>query len=381
MAITLYHGDCLAVLRSLADSSISSIVCDPPYGLSDHTQDDIIACLSAWLAGEEYTHGKSGFMGRTWDSFVPGPEVWKECYRVLKPGGHLLAFAGTRTMDLMGLAIRLAGFELRDSIAWLYGQGMPKGLNIGKAIAKSGAEAGAWDGWHSSLKPSFEPLVVARRPLEGTIVQNTLTHGVGGLNIDACRLPIDPQIDDPRLGGAGTWGTGAMAKNVYGEYQGETVGSSPLGRFPANALHDGSDIVMKAFASFGDKTSGLPGTRRKAHETHSMSGRLNRTGETETGYGDSGSVARFYYAAKVSAKERGKSKHPTMKPLALMRYLLRLVTPLGGTVLDPFAGSGTTGQAALDEGFDAILIEREQEYVDYIRQRLDWFITEDILSD
>lgn len=429
MPVTLYHGDCLDVIKTLPDNSISSIVTDPPYGLSDHSPADIIACLTAWLAGQPYAHKGGGMMGKSWDSFVPGPEIWRECLRVLKNGGNLLAFAGTRTQDLMGISIRLAGFEIRDSFAWLHSQGMPKGLNISKKIdqmagvtreiigtkintydgairdpSKHGnpadqshigkwgltktphgmpmtvagtPEAAQWEGWHSAVKGCFEPLVMARKPLDGTIVENVLKHHVGGYNIDACRLPINPAVDDARLGGVGSWKTDTMAKNVYGEYSGQRGNSSSLGRFAPNVGHDDSDAVLEAFASFGNKTSGIPGTRKKAHNTHSMAGRLNLTDEPEVGYGDDGSIARFYYAGKVSPSERGSSRHPTLKPLSLMKYLIRLTTPKGGLILDPFAGSGTTGQAAIDEGFDAILIEREQEYVDYIRNRLGWFISED----
>ena len=436
MTVTIFHADCIDALKTLPDNFVDSIVTDPPYGLSDHKPEDVVKCLTAWLNDEPYTHGKKGFMGKSWDSFVPGPEIWKEALRVLKPGGHLLCFAGTRSMDLMSMAIRLAGFELRDSIgfahdsgsapisAWICGSGMPKGLNISKQIDKklgkerkvigvdetrlrpnrkyeSGAignlggngnisdrtdngatitapaldEAKQWEGWNSSLKPAWEPIVMARKPLIGTIVDNVLEYGVGGLNIDACRIPIDPELDDPRLGGKGTWGTGKMAKNVYaGGYSGEEVGSSALGRFPANVIHDGSDEVLAAFDAYGVKTSGTAGVRQKEHETHSMSGRMNKTGEKEVGYADTGSASRFFYAAKASAKDRQGSKHPTIKNLSLMRYLVKLVTPKGGTVLDPFAGSGTTGQAAVEEGCNVILMEREDEYVADIQHRLNLFL-------
>jgi site-specific DNA-methyltransferase (adenine-specific) len=262
------------------------------------------------------------------------------------------------------------------------GFGAGAGAGAGAYMKESGVKddrplcetAKAYSGWHTSLKPAWEPIIIARKPCEGTVVQNTLKHGTGGLNIDACRLPIDPEIDDPRLGGKGTWETGAMAKTVYGDFAGETVGSSELGRFPSNVITDGSEIIEDIFSGFGEKTSGVPGKRRKPHETHSMSGRLSILDRTETGYGDAGSASRFFYQAKATAADRDGSKHVSVKPIALMRYLCKLVTPKGGIVLDPFAGSGTTGQAAIDEGFKAILIEREAEYCADIRARLVLFL-------
>lgn len=210
------------------------------------------------------------------------------------------------------------------------------------------------------------------------VVGNVLKHGVGGINIDASRMPIDPDVDDPRLGGEGTWSTDKAAKNVYeGGYAGERTGSSPLGRYPANVIITDEEAVQAVFDAVGEKASGKPGTRRKKHETHSMSGRLGMTGEPEKGYGDKGSASRFFYCSKVSPNERGDSRHPTQKPITLMRYLAKLICPPGGVILDPFAGSGTTGQACLDEGFNCILVEREPEFADYIRERLNWFIDSD----
>ena len=220
MQFNLFNGDCLDVLKKLPDNSVDSIVTDPPYGLSNQSQDDIVKCLTAWLADEAYTHGKSGFMGKKWDSFVPSPTVWKECLRVLKHGGHIACFAGSRTQDLMGMSLRLAGFEMRDTIFWCFGSGFPKGLDIAKGIdgvlGKQGTsvmtsgndgrkavfqnggqgegyqkhleykpsdQAKQWEGWNSQLKPAYEPIILARKPLDGTVVNNVLKHGVGGLNI------------------------------------------------------------------------------------------------------------------------------------------------------------------------------------------------------
>ena len=331
-------GDCLEIMRDIPDGSIDAIVTDPPYGLSDHRTSDVFSCLSSWLAGQEYRPNKKGFMGRTWDSWVPGPEVWREVFRVLKPGGHVVAFAGSRTHDLMSMALRLAGFECRDTVLWVYGSGFPKSLDVSKAIDKAaGAErevigvderiarrqprkgyspvldkqstfngananitapatdaARQWQGWGTALKPAFEPALLFRKPLVGTVAENVLAHGTGALNIDGCR------VED---GGDET----------------------SKGRFPANLIHDGSDEALGVF----------PG---------------------EAG----GSAARFFYCAKASKTDRGTdNSHPTVKPTELMRYLVRLVTPLGGIAFDPFMGSGSTGKAAVLEGFHFLGIEQD----------------------
>lgn len=396
--INLFHGDCLDVLKSLPESSLDACVTDPPYGLSDHSPEEVSACLEAWMAGKPYlTKNKGGFMGRSWDAWVPGPEVWREVLRVLKPGAHLLCFAGTRSMDLMSMAIRLAGFEMRDTIgnahagssgapllAWVYGSGMPKSLNVAKAIDKMlrGDEAGTgemhpdaakWNGYGTTLKPAWEPIIIARKPLLGTVAETVLAHGTGGMNIDATRV-VGPK-------GEGVWGTSNATINTerkfnasptMKDYRSEAVETEEgmIGRHPANVVHDGSDEVMALFDAAGIRKSGVPGVRRKPHETTSMSGRLNMTGEVEKGYADEGSVARFYYCTKASKKERAGSSHPTVKPVELMKWLVRMVVPPDGTVLDPFGGSGTTGAAAIAEGFSATLIERETQYAHDIVRRL-----------
>lgn len=366
MPVKLFHADSMDVLPTLSENSVDSVVTDPPYGIS--------------------------FMGKKWDYELPSIDIWKEVFRVLKPGGHMLAFSSTRTYHRMVCAIEDAGFEIRDQLCWLTSQGMPHGTNIAKAIAKDNPEAAEqWEGWHSYLKPSVEPIVLAIKPCDGTIAENILKYGVGGLNIDECRIPVDMDVDDARLGGKGSWKTDGMAKNAYGNFNSKESGvrsiSSPLGRFPANVLHDGSEEVIEIFDSFGEKSSGVPGKRTKEHHSNSMGklGLLDR--DNEIGYADKGSVARFYqscefnaeekrifYCPKVSPKERGKSTHPTLKPVKLMQYLCKLITPKGGTILDPFAGTGTTGEAASYEGFSAILIEREKEYADYATRRLGMFL-------
>lgn len=427
--IKLFEGNCLDEIKKLDDQSIDAILTDPPYGLSSHSQEDVIECMTAWISGKEYISNKKGFMSKTWDSWTPGPEIWKECLRVLKPGGHLLCFAGTRTIDLMMIAIRLAGFEIRDTIgnahgaplmAWVYGQGMPKGLNISKAIDKkfglkqkeigikvntydgsirnpekhvspadssnigewglnstphgmpelepNSDEAKQWHGWNTQLKPAWEPIIMARKPLDGDIVSNVLKHGTGGINVDASRIPVDMNVDS-HLGGNGSWTTDKAGKKVYGlGFSGGIIKSSTEGRYPANVIHDGSSEVLETFRHVGVKSSGKPGKRNKKHESSAM-GSLNSL-EKEIGIGDSGYVDRFFYCSKATNAERAGSKHPTVKPLALLRYLLKLIVPENGIVLDPFAGTGTTGEAAYNIGVNAVLIEQNAEYIEDCKNRL-----------
>lgn len=307
------QGDCLEILPLLREEGlqVQAVVTDPPYGLS--------------------------FMGKYWDekdNVAFQSDTWKICLDLLAPGGHLVAFGGTRTYHRLCVAIEDAGFEIRDQLAWVYGTGMPKGLNVAKSIEKAGGtpeQAQQWDGWNTGLKPAWEPIVLARKPLVGSVAACVLQHGTGAININPNRIPIDAAIDDPRLGGKGTWGTEKMAKNVYeGGYEGIRVGSSPLGRFPPNVIQDGSPEVIALF----------------------------------------GEAHRFFYCPKASRKERRESSHPTVKPLDLMRWLVRLVTPPGGVILDPFAGTGTTGEAAQLEGFECIMIERDPEYFKDAENRL-----------
>lgn len=334
--VKVFHGDCLDVLRDLSDASVHAVVTDPPYEL--------------------------GFMGKTWDGTGIAYDVglWAECLRVLKPGGHLLAFGGSRTWHRMAVAIEEGGFEMRDSIAWLYGSGMPKSMDVSYAIDKAAGavradrvvtdpgqnavlsptvtptnkgepvtpDAARWRGWSTALKPAFEPIVVARKPLAGTVVANVLVHGTGALNIDGCRH---------RDGDA------------YGEWT-QVDSSHQAGRWPTNVVLDESQ------AEELDQQIGTSGAE----------------------YNDAGGASRFFpvfrYEAKADSAERPRANgvsHPTVKPVALMRWLVRLVTPPGGTVIEPFAGSGTTLQAARAEGFDVIGIEREADYLPLIRERLE----------
>lgn len=351
MTISFFHADNMKALRELPDCSIDSVVTDPPYGLGK--EPDALVMLKDWLEfGHHDVESKVGFKGSEWDSFVPQPNLWKEVYRVLKPGGYVLSFASTRTQDLMGLGLRLAGFEMRDLIAWIYGSGMPKSLDVATAVCKEdSSKSENWDGWGSNLKPALEPITMARKPLCGTIAKNIVTYGVGAINIDGCR--VEPATSNE------TTNDGLKEK-------------TPKGRHPANLIHDGSDEVMDAFAVFGEKKSCMSPSSARSPGT--ILGGSRTQGNLPM---DSGTAARFFYCAKANKADRDGSLHPTVKPIALMRYLVRLVTPPGGVVLDPFAGSGTTGQAAVDEGVRAILIERENEYAEDIRRRLVMYISED----
>lgn len=313
----VHTGDCLEVMRSMPDASVSAVVTDPPYGIA--------------------------FMGKEWDRDVPPVDVWRECLRLLKPGGHLLAFAGTRTQHRMASRIESAGFEIRDMLAWVYGSGFPKGLDVAKAIDKARTEdvganrevpitmpetegAKTWQGWGTALKPAIEPVTLARKPLTGTVAANVLKHGAGALNIDACRVGST----------GGTTRSHQAPVSENGWRKGHSIESLDSGRWPANFIHDGDDEVADL----------LP---------------LEQ--------GDSAS--RFFYCAKPSASERGRgNNHATVKPVDLMRYLIRLVTPPGGLVLDPFAGSGTTGIAAVCEGVSFIGIELDAGHADLARKRI-----------
>jgi DNA modification methylase len=377
MKVALHHGDCLDVLRTLPDNSVDSVVTDPPYGLA--------------------------FMNKKWDYEVPSIEIWAECLRVLKPGGHLLAFAGTRTQHRMAVRIEDAGFEIRDMVAWVYGSGFPKSLDVSKAIDKAaGAErdvvgpnpnsrpnmvgvkasvlsprvdspitapateaAKQWEGWGTALKPALEPITVARKPLVGTVASNVLTYGTGGLNVDGCRVSTTDSYKYPN-------GPGGKSLHYSSEARSADVRPNPTqmhaeGRWPANLIHDGSEDVLShlgsaarffycAKASKKDRDEGLDDVAVTAG--HDMTDRKE---------GSAGLNNPRTGAGRTSG---ARNHHPTVKPTDLMRYLCRLVTPPGGVVLDPFMGSGSTGKAAKLEGFSFIGIEREAEYMEIARKRI-----------
>ena len=382
-------------MAQLDDNSIDSIVTDPPYGLS--------------------------FMGKKWDYDVPSVDIWIECLRVLKPGGHLLAFAGTRTQHRMAVNIEDAGFEIRDMIAWVYGSGFPKSLDVSKAIDKAaGAErevvgrhpcpagnkaggnslnmsavgmpataaitapateaAKQWQGWGTALKPALEPITVARKPIKGTVADNVLKWGTGGLNIDECRVGLGEGEDTKRVKGGHktSYIGGEMKKN----YDIENQSDRDLGRFPANLIHDGSDEVVRLFPNTSSGKMGPWNNRTTDGSPNGIYHKFNVEHPLGETYGDSGSAARFFYCAKASKSDRGNDNlHPTVKPTDLMRYLVKLVTPPEGVVLDPFMGSGSTGKACVSAGFSFIGIEMEQEYIDIAKARIEREKKKGIQSD
>jgi hypothetical protein len=385
--VTLYHGDCLDVLRELPDASVDAVVTDPPYEL--------------------------GFMGKGWDAsgIAYDVDLWRDVRRVLKPGGHLLAFGGTRTWHRLACAIEDAGFEVRDSIAWMYGSGFPKSLDVSKAIDKAaGAErerqeprklakssdslsasgfnadgwapqvntpvtpdAERWQGWGTALKPAHEPVVVARKPLIGTVAANVLAHGTGALNVDGCRVESGSDYHDLDVTQGGDhFSIGSDAKTRGTKF------TPSAGRWPANVVLD-----EYAAAVLDEQSGERPGMGRGPLRRGATTGRsiggdsafgtADAFTAEDAGYNDTGGASRFFYTAKASTDERPRVDgiaHPTVKPLDLMRWLVRLVTPPGGVVLEPFAGSGTTLEACVIEGFHAIGIEREADYIRLIEARL-----------
>ena len=460
----LLNGDCLDKLKELEENSIDSIVTDPPYGLS--------------------------FMGKKWDYDVPSQEIWEQCLRVLKPGGHLLAFAGSRTYHRMAVRIEDAGFDIRDQIMWVYGSGFPKSHNIGKAVDKlqgnqrqvvgsdsrtakdacwgkadpnspnyDGSTYGVgewdvtkgnspWEGWGTALKPAHEPIVMARKPFKGSVAENVLEYGVGGINVDGCRIGYSDN-DDPRIGKGYEWESKA-------EPFGEAIttqnkeGWNTQGRFPANIIFD--EEAGKILDEQAPKVGNAFNSKRKQNTRggggHTLT-REHSEGESNGVFDGLGGASRFFYCPKVSKKERSEGMienvpvfsgrprredgsviykethaeewaeamskkerkdktalagaeeklqtikgrdagqditnvphkarpvgraniHPTVKPTDLMTYLIRLVTPKDGIVLDPFMGSGSTGKAAMREGFQFVGIEREQEYMEIAEQRIDY---------
>lgn len=377
---TLYHGDCIEVMRLLPDESVHAILTDPPYGL--------------------------GFMGKEWDDLPPGLPWAVECLRVLKPGGHMLAFGGSRTWHRLAVAVEDAGFEIRDSIAWLYGSGFPKSMDVSKAIDKAAGHwrgkagelktgneamsggnyertgkgrpitvsAAAAAGWGTALKPSFEPIVVGRKPFKGTVADNFIKHGTGAINVDGCRVgDMERTFGGPE--------TRRDQSQSIGAFAGDRVTVTVTGRWPTNVLLEESQ------AEALDGQTGVS-TSRVGKPRSAAAG--DGWGMTATGaeYDDAGGASRFFptfhYEAKAPGAERPDvdgTQHPTVKPLELMRWLVRLVTPAGGTVLEPFAGSGTTIEAALIEGFNVIAIERDETYLPLIMQRITKPLQQSLFGD
>ena len=360
MKAEIVNADSIEHLKTLDDNCIDAVVTDPPYGLGNCSSRAVNEALTAWIAGQEYKPRGGGFMGKSWDAFVPGPELWREVYRVLKPGGHAVIFAGSRTVDLMGIAVRLSGFEVRDMLHWIYGSGFPKNLDVSKAILKRGGaeQADHWEGWGTALKPAHEPILLCRKPLEGTVVDNVERWGVGGLNIDGCRIETEDV-----LGRA----TGSSLNRAYVggiATQWNSLGTTVEGgRWPANILLDDHA------ASLVDIQAGLEASRffycAKAGREERESG-LDARPSSLVNDGRKKSIDNAYQRGKTERR----NIHPTVKPLAVMRWLCRLITPTGGLILDPFNGSGTTGCAAVQLGFSYLGIEREPEYAAIARARV-----------
>lgn len=392
---TLYHADCRSVLRELADNSIHAVVTDPPYALVSIQKRFGKPGSAAAQHGKDglYARASAGFMGKQWDTgeVAFSDEFWAEVQRVLKPGGHVVAFSGTRTYHRMAVAIEDAGFEIRDQLGWLYGSGFPKSHN----------QRGEWEGWGTALKPAWEPIALARKPLDGTVAQNLAKWGVGALNIDGCR------VDSHNKGWPKTrrYAPGQMAGGE-GYLRGktvETVDQSDAGRWPANICHDGSDEVMAAFPDAPGQ-QGYVGPEHGERPSKGIYGDFGARPDSHPRSDSTKSAARFFYCAKAGRKDRDEgldalpkkaggmvsntsgqhitrrdenykpepraNTHPTVKPTDLMRWLCRLVTPPGGTILDPFMGSGSTGKAALLEGFHFIGCEREDEYMPIAQARI-----------
>ena len=405
---TVYNGDCLEVMDKIDKCSVDSVVTDPPYHLTSIVKRFGKEGSAPAQFGTDgaFARASKGFMGKEWDGgdIAFQVETWRKCYELLKPGGHLIAFSGSRTYHRMAVAIEDAGFEIRDQCIWLYGSGFPKSHNVG-------------NGWGTALKPAHEPMVLARKPLsEKSVAQNVDKFGTGAINIDACRIEGEVKHPDtmPDFRDQGEQSKAAIGvdKLSFGQTSNakrKQLSDSDLldnqtGRWPSNVMHDGSEQIQEIFP----ETSSTEGSRERTHKGIWTAGELADTEQFMPAYGDQGNASRYFYCAKTSKDERNsglhgfetkmmgmsggaqsvgegydkgqdiglnkviarKNTHPTVKPVELMRYLVRLVTPKGGLVLDPFMGSGSTGMGAREEDFRFVGIEKEEEYYEIAKARI-----------
>ena len=424
----ILNGDSKEVLKSVEDNSFDALVTDPPYGLSQVTPQTMAECLATWSTGGTWApKNKKGFMNKEWDSFVPQPDLWREVYRVMKPGAYGVVFAGTRTQDLMSISLRLAGFDIRDTIMWIYGSGFPKSHNValgidkklghtnrGKAIPTASryqasdteeknklksnpvgeytsrdTRSKQWVGYGTALKPAYEPIILIRKPPEGTVADNILKWGVGGINVDATRIPLQE--------GENT-GVNPQSNKVTEAKRGfrnksEKIGSMnddwKKGRWPANIMLD-AESAQELDQQSGTQKSGTAGSKSRAWGVAGKPTIGKWEAQGSEGYGDTGGASRFFYTTKANKKEREAglepkedtkraNVHPPVKPIDRMRYLVRMVTPPGGTVLEPFLGSGTTLCACALEDVEGFGIEREEEYAEIAKGRIDhWSAIADI---
>jgi DNA modification methylase len=422
VTISILQGDCRDVLAGLPADSLHACLTDPPYGLEfmgrewDKFNDKPRRVNGTGGREAPFAHHAVNPSGSRNVGYQQWCETWaRELYRVLKPGAFLMAFGGTRTYHRLACAIEDAGFEIRDQFAWCYGSGFPKSRDASKAIdqeigatrevlgkrtdgryaylgcditggrtvggtpgtveigqitAPATPEAAAWEGFGTAVKPAWEPLVLARKPMIGNLAQNLLKHGCGALNIDGCRVETDESL--PVFATSG--GRKFEQSHTQESRKTKQVGTHTLGRWPANLAHDGSPEVVAAFAAYGDKSStranGNPNDPIHGSNGSGRSYEWGEVGRASIDHRDAGTAARFFYTAKADKADRADSKHPTVKPVDLIRHYMRLITPPGGTVIDCFAGSGTGGEAAMLEGFDCVLIERDPKSVADIHHRI-----------
>lgn len=390
MSYEIINQDCIKAMQEMTDGCIDAIVTDPPYGLAfmgakwdsfngpngkqttKERQDEGRRYATENKGAPRYgnSHGKKvtrNEMVAFQEAMTP---IFEEALRVSKAGAHMLCFGGTRTFHRLACSLEDAGWEIRDTVMWVYGSGFPKSMDVGKKLPE-------WQGWGTCLKPAWEPIIVARKPLDGTVAHNVMEYGTGAINIDGCRVPTNDKLGGGmRAGGAdGVWDRPFMhdekAQAEFVERKKANVAKSEsLGRFPANLVHDGSQEVLELFPDSKGQQARVAGNEPSRTGDNGIYGHYGQRNEFVP-RGDSGSAARFFYCAKASKRDRGEGNdHPTVKPNALMRWLVRLVCPQGGTVLDPFMGSGSTGVACIQEGMRFVGIDMDEHYCEIAEKRI-----------